>query len=286
VLLADYVVVILRGLSFAAVLQAAGGPVFLFLFAHRLESAADGVCRWCRSATIAALVLVGMHALADPARLTGDLRGMFDLSLHGVLMQSRAGATLVLRATGLVLILTGLLDSRQRGSRLALIGTALTIVSFTATGHTASSDWRWLLAPLLMLHLFAAAFWLGGLAPLLIVARRERQPVIATLLADFSRHAIRIVPLILLAGTAMAALLLNDWSALRTPYGLALIAKAAIFAILMLLAAANRWRFGPGIGRGMPAALRGLELTVLTEWILIVGVAMLTALMTSLLSPS
>jgi putative copper resistance protein D len=84
----------------------------------------------------------------------------------------------------------------------------------------------------------------------------------------------------------MAALLLGDWSALRTPYGLALIAKVALFALLMLLAAANRWRFGPRIARGASGALGAFRLTVVTEWLLIFVVTMLTALMTSLLAPA
>ena len=81
-----------------------------------------------------------------------------------------ADVRVFIRFIGLTLILVGLLRFRQRGSRLALPGTALTIASFAVMGHTATSDWRWLLAPLLMLHLAAAAFWFGGLAPLLIAA--------------------------------------------------------------------------------------------------------------------
>jgi len=218
--------------------------------------------------------------------MTGDLRGMFDPSLHAILLHSSAGTTLVVRTIGLILIVIGLLGSRRRDHTVALVGTAMTVASFAVMGHTAASDWRWLLAPLLILHLCAAAFWFGGLVPLLLVTRREQQAAITTMLAAFSRYAIRIVPFILLAGLGMVALLLDSWSVLWSPYGLALTTKTALFALLMLLAAANRWRFGPQIELGSPGALRALQLTVVTEWCLISGILILTAVMTSLFSPS
>jgi putative copper export protein len=114
------------------------------------------------------------------------------------------------------------------------------------------------------------------------VTRREGAAAAGTVVTSFSRYAARLVPLILLAGIAMAALLLDSWSGLTTPYGLSLLGKSAAFAVLMALAAANRWRFGPGIVDGSPAAVKGFQFTTRAEWCLILAVLMLTAVMTSL----
>jgi copper resistance protein D len=64
-----------------------------------------------------------------------------------------------------------------------------------------------------------------------------------------------------------------------------LLAKVAGFAVLLGLAALNRWRFGPAIAAGRARALESLRETVLAEWILIAAVVAVTAVMTGLFSP-
>jgi putative copper export protein len=54
----------------------------------------------------------------------------------------------------------------------------------------------------------------------------------------FSATATRLVPVILLAGVAMAVVLLPNVAALGEPYGELLIAKVVGFSLLMGLAAA------------------------------------------------
>jgi copper resistance protein D len=78
---------------------------------------------------------------------------------------------------------------------------------------------------------------------------------------------------------------------LRQPYGLILIAKASVFALLLVLAALNRWRFTPALLPGLtptltPAAACGaLRRSIVTEYLLIAGVLAMTAALTSLYSP-
>jgi putative copper export protein len=209
VLPADIVALALRGLAFAATLQAAGGPIFLALFGPALTQAELPVRQCALRAAVAGLILVGLHALVEPARMTGELRGMLDPAMHGLLLRSDAGTTLAVRVAGLLLICVGLLASRRPVNTLALIGAFLTVSSFALMGHTVASDWRWLLALLLIIHLLAVAFWFGSLSPLMIVTRREPLVSAGRLVALFSRWAVRLVPLILIAGIAMAAILLQ-----------------------------------------------------------------------------
>lgn len=83
----------------------------------------------------------------------------------------------------------------------------------------------------------------------------------------------------------MMSLLLPSLSSLRTPYGLSLIAKVSGFTILLSLAAANKWRFGPRIASGDEAALKAFRASVRAEWLLILAVVIISAAMTALFSP-
>jgi putative copper export protein len=94
------------------------------------------------------------------------------------------------------------------------------------------------------------------------------------------------VPVILLAGVAMAALLLPNLAALREPYGRLLIAKVVGFALLMGLAAANRWRLGPAMVERRTGSERRFRRSLAAEFVLIAAILTITAVMTSFFSPT
>jgi len=93
------------------------------------------------------------------------------------------------------------------------------------------------------------------------------------------------VPLILLAGLIVAALLLPDLASVASPFGRLLLIKMAGFAALMALAAANKWRFAPGIESGDGRAATALRRSLAAEWLIIVAVIGVTTLLTGLFSP-
>ncbi|MGC1729074.1 MAG: CopD family protein, partial [Steroidobacteraceae bacterium] len=105
-------------------------------------------------------------------------------------------------------------------------------------------------------------------------------------LARFSAAAVRLVPLIALAGAVLAVLLLPDTAALLEPYGRLLLFKVALFVLLMGLAALNRLRLVPQIERGKARALRTLRLSMTAEYLLISGAIAVTAVMTGFYSPA
>lgn len=283
--MADFVAIGLRALSIAAALQAAGAPIFVRLFGRELERSAPRIHRMGLSMAVGGLVLTLVHAVVEPARLSGELRGIWDGSLQAVLLSSDFGTAIAIRTLGLGMIVGGSLKPGRFGEASALIGASLVAASFAFMGHTAANDQRWLLAPLLITHLLAVAFWFGALWPLLSAARLEEAAVAGAVIRQFSKAAIRLVPVIFLAGVAMAYALLPDLSALRTPYGLSLIAKVAGFSLLMVLAAANKWRFGPKVAGGERFAVKAFRCSVLAEWVLVFVVVAVTAAMTSLFSP-
>ncbi|HET7756246.1 MAG TPA: CopD family protein [Steroidobacteraceae bacterium] len=275
-----------RGAGFALVLQAAGAVLFVAAFAQLAPHAIAGVRRLAARAAAAGLLVIAAQYLLECARLGGELAGMLDPSLERLLLGSSVGVALGVRFAGLAAIAIGAPSERRSFSRLSLGGVLLAAGSFLVTGHTSISPERALLAPLLLVHLLILAFWFGSLLPLLRATRLESGPQAARLLAAFSGSAQWLVPLIALAGAAMATLLLPGLLALAEPYGLLLLAKLALFAALMGLAAFNRFRLLRGVERGEPAALGRLRTTMAAEFALILTAIAVTTVMTGFFSPS
>lgn len=280
--MADGVAVALRALAFAAALSAAGTAIFVWLFGGSLDRSASRIRKLTRATALAGLLLTVAHVVVEPVRLAGAWNGIFDASLHALLLGTDFGTTTAVRILGLLTVFAGALRPGRPGDGLALAGAPLIAASFAFMGHTAADPERWLLAPLLIAHLIAIAFWFGSLRPLAAVASYEAPMVAGAVIARFSGIATRLVPAAFAAGVGMAVLLLPGWSSLRTAYGFSLMAKVAGFSTLMLLAAFNKWRLGPGVGRGDGAAVAAFRRSVAVEWVLIVGVVGVTAAMTAL----
>jgi copper resistance protein D len=281
----DVLSVIVRALSFVLLFQAAGVAVFAAIFDRRLANSRGTVHRLGRMAALAAMVSVAGHYALEAARMAGEMSGMWDPTLQGVAWNSPGRAALICRLLGLLLIALGLRGASVRWTIVAVGGVVLVTLAFTLTGHTSVNAHRWPLAALLMIHLLVVAFWFGALWPLYIVSSREIPTRASNIIERFSAVATWLVPMILLAGCAMAILLLPNLSALSEPYGELLIAKVVGFTLLMGLATANKWRLGPALIRGGLQDGRRFRRSVAAEYVLIAAVLAITAVMTSFFSP-
>lgn len=281
----DVVSVILRALSFVLLFQAAGVAIFVAVFGRRLASSQVSVRRLGQAAAIAAIVLVAAHYALEAARMAGEMSGMWDPTLQGMAWNSRAGTALICRLLGLLFIAVGLQEASVRWTILAVGGTVLATGAFALTGHTSVNAHRAALAPLLMLHLLVVAFWFGALWPLYVASLRETPARASDIIERFTAVATWLVPVVLLAGIVMAVLLLPNLQALSEPYGELLIAKVVGFAVLMGLAAANKWRLGPALVHGPAQSGRWFRRSVAAEYVLIAAVLTITAVMTSFFSP-
>jgi putative copper export protein len=281
----DILSVVLRALSFVLLFQAAGIAIFVAAFGRRLASARSVVVHLGQISALAAIVLVAGHYALEAARMAGDMSGMLDPALQGMVWQSSSRAALVSRLVGLLLIAIGLQGTSRRWTSAAAAGAVLATGAFTLTGHTSVNLHRWALAALLMVHLLIAAFWFGALWPLFLASLRETPARASDLIERFTAVATWLVPVILLVGVTMAVLLLPNVSALGEPYGESLIAKVVGFALLMGLAAANKWRLGPAVVHGSTQNGRWFRRSVAAEFVLIAAVLTITAAMTSLFSP-
>jgi len=240
------------------------------------------------------MVFVAAHQALEAARMAGEMNGVLDPAMQKMALESRAGAAFAARMVGLALVAIGLRRyaagsanaarpaNVSRSTMAALLGALLTIISFTLQGHTTTTPHRAAAAALVVLHLLVVAFWLGALWPLYIAAKKEPPAIAARVIDRFSSTATWLVPLILLAGIGLTAILLPGLDTFRQAYGQLLLVKLAGFAVLMAMASLNKWSFGPACAAGNTAAF---ERTVIVEFILISVVLTATAIMTMFYSP-
>lgn len=284
-MLPDVLSAALRALGFVAVLQAGGAALFLAVFAEQAEAARPQIQRLVRAAAVAAAALLVAQYLLEPARMSGELSGVFDAQLQAFALQSRAALVLAMRLAGLALVAWSLRSSGPGVRISAVSGAALIALSFPLTGHTPQHPARWLLMPLLSLHLLVVQYWFGSLLPLALIAGCAPAALCARVLEGFSRGATWLVPMVFVAGLVMAARLLPDLAALWSPYGIGLLLKVLLFALLMCLAALNKWRLGPALLLGGRQARLRLQRCIVAEFVLILLALMGTATLTLFWSP-
>ncbi len=288
----------LRAVGLILSLQAAGAVLFTLVFRGAPAQAAETGRRVALRFALAALAVVLTQALLEPVQMAGEWSGLTDPQLLQVFLGSSTARALAVRAAGLsalALLLWRVAFPRVLRARLAVPACLATLGSFLLSGHTSVSPQRELLAPLLLLHVTIVAFWFGALWPLRQLAVRAAhgdaahaqaaRAEAARALQAFSRVAGWLVPLIALAGLAMALVLLPDVAAWWRPYGLALQAKLLLFAGLMGLAALNRLHLAPALVRGEPGAAARLQHSLTVEYVVICVVLVVTALMAGSLSP-
>jgi copper resistance protein D len=137
-------------------------------------------------------------------------------------------------------------------------------------------------------HVLAAGAWLGGLLPLsfaLATALRGGDGKrLSAALERFSRLGMAAVALILASGIVSAGLNMQGFADLgRTPYGRVLLGKIALFAMLLALAAANRWIFLRRLRRHAGLGpIRALTRTVAAEHAIGLCLVALAAALSSL----
>lgn len=279
----DLLGVVVRALGFMALFQAAGSGFFLASFGGRLSRTRVSIRRLGIACAVAGAILVAAHLCLDAARLSGDFAGLWDQDLQRLAWTSRSGIAQLVQVIGLLAILAALCGSGRNSARWSALGGVLALGGFLITGHTSTHALRAVLGPLLALHLLIVAFWFGSLIPLVLVIRLESRVAAAALLERFSAIAGWLVPLILVAGLAMAWLLAGSFAVLHRPYGQLLLVKLGGFVVLMVLAACNKWRLAASFAK--TASDSALRRSMVAEYALIAAVLAVTAVLTAFYSP-
>lgn len=228
------------------------------------------------------LFFSGADIALRAAALMGDPSGLKDPEMLKLVWNTPVGDAALWRLIGFALIFFGAIVGRI-GAWLALSGGALVMCSFTIVGHVAEQEIFWLQL-VLYFHLSAAAFWVGILAPLRRLARDpDKLEEAAQLGHAFGHAALAILPVLIAAGIIMAWKLLGSWSALASPYGIALLAKIAVFAVLLALGATNKLRHVPAMVTGDVTAADALARELRKEQVIVALVLLITAGMTGII---
>jgi copper resistance protein D len=168
---------------------------------------------------------------------------------------------------------------------LALTGAAIASISFSGIGHVHASPNS---APTLLLciHLLCAAFWLGALAPLLIVGRGGNDSQIAAVAARFGKLALGLVVLLLSAGAALLWTLIgNGMQFWNSDYGRLMVLKLLAVAALLSIAALNKLYLTPRLLNGDAKAMIQFRRTVHTELVIGALILLITASLTTITGP-
>ncbi|MCY3874779.1 MAG: CopD family protein [Rhodobacteraceae bacterium] len=277
--------ILVRSLLYLGALASVGQVLVRIVFHRETSGLRDAfVWRVMAFATLAFLSALVGFALKGAA-MVGELSGMTDPVMLGILWQTPVGTALVLRVAGLVTILVAIWIPAV-GLKIAAAGGVVVLWSFTLVGHVAEAGPFWLNF-LLLLHLICASFWIGILSPLGILAGKSEEFDLAAGLGHrFGRIAAFTVPVLIVAGAVIAWHLLGDFASLvGTGYGLALLAKIGVMALLLAAAAANKFRFVPAMKRGDRGGAIALRRSITFEWAAVCLVLLATAALTTLPDP-
>ncbi len=265
-------VVVARALAYGGLLFGIGGAAAVAWLGPAAPSSTGPARRVARLALVAGalgyaggLLLLG-HELADG----------WDGALQAAAATSLAGSA-ALWAVAAVAAAMALSISAPGAALLASAATLGGGAALALTGHAATAPPAWIATPAVALHGIAASLWAGSL-PLIATAAARRDASLPAVLRRFSTMAVIVVAVLAVAGSLLVALQLRSPSdLLDTAYGRVLLAKLAIVAALLALAAWNRFRLTPAVCAGSTTAAPRLRASVLAEIALLVALVVVVA---------
>ena len=260
---------------YLGVMTSAGTVMAMLMF--RLERTRGLAMTFAVLGIVAAILAFSLRG----ANLTGDVSGLTDPEMLKLLWTTPVGTALLLRLVGLGLLIAGLFMGRV-GTWVSVLGGVIAIWSFDQVGHVSGLETT-LLDLALMLHLLAVALWIGVLTPLKRLASSSSTYALAADVGHrFGVVASATVPVLIIVGGYMGYQLVGSFTALvGTSYGQAMIIKVLLVGLLLGLAAANKLRFIPVLRTGDPAAANHLSKSISIEWIVILAVLGMTAVLTT-----
>ena len=260
---------------YLGVMTSAGTVMATLMF--RLERTRGLAMTFAVLGIVAAILAFSLRG----ANLTGDVSGLTDPEMLKLLWTTPVGTALLLRLVGLGLLIAGLLMGRV-GTWVSVLGGVIAIWSFDQVGHVSGLETT-LLDLALMLHLLAVALWIGVLTPLKRLASSSSTYASAADVGHrFGVVASATVPVLIIVGGYMGYQLVGSFTALAgTSYGQAMIIKVLLVCLLLGLAAANKLRFIPALRTGDPAVANHLSKSISVEWIVILAVLGMTAVLTT-----
>ena len=275
-----------KAVTYAATLGASGAVFFTLYCGDLLRDNQRAIIRrLILVLVIAGAAIGGLRILLLSGSMGGNPASMLDASFLGMILGGGEGRATGLRIAGL-LFTSFAISSSPTFRAPAVVGAVIAATSFAWIGHVhaLSPD----IAPVLLvcLHLLCAAFWLGALAPLWVVAAGGDEPQIAAIAARFGKAALRVVAVLLAAGAGLLWMLISDagqfW---RSGYGYMMLAKLSAVALILSLAAWNKLSLTPKLLKRQPGAVTSFRRSVSGEIFFGALILTITAALTTLSGP-
>ncbi|MFM8527060.1 MAG: copper resistance CopC/CopD family protein [bacterium] len=185
----------------------------------------------------------------------------FDSGTLRSVAESRFGSVNLLRAAAfLTFIPIAIALSRGRSPGpsyvlLAALGSAVLFVAPGQAGHAATADPSWLVMPASVLHTASMAIWGGGLVAMALLLNAppvspssDRSKAVLATLERFSPVALICALALAITGTAQAVVEVGSPEDLvESSFGRLVLAKVAVFLVLVVLGWNNRSRLLPAL---------------------------------------
>jgi copper resistance protein D len=280
----DAAAVFAKALTYAATLCAAGAVFFLFYARAWLkDSQRRRIRRLVGILLLASAITSSVKILILSGSMNGTVVGIFDSGFARMILRAGEGRAAYVRAIGLALCALAL-SADRRLQAPALIGAFIASLSFAQVGHIHGLHSA-AASLLLGLHLLCAAFWLGALAPLLMITRDGDDAQIASTAVRFGQLALYGVGVLLVAGAGQLWILSRDASDFWTSdYGRMVAAKLFAVAVLLGVAAFNKRYLTPRLLAHRKAAAsfyRSLQVEMLLGAVIL----LITAAFTTVTGP-
>jgi putative copper resistance protein D len=250
-----------RWLSFGSAVILFGSSLFAF-YGSTCAAAAFTTKRQLQL-TVVALGSAIVWAADSIVLVSDDPSGLFNSDIVSSFFMETSFGRIWLGRFVLLMAMVGVASSgrRVRSSKrfqpivMTLLSGAL-LASQAWLGHAVAGQgaYGWVQIAAYAIHVLAAGAWLGGLFPLartLACSRNDRgSDLVDATLRRFSAMGMASVILIVTSGIASAVFRLASFRALlTTPYGLMIVAKAALLTIMIIIALINRVHLMPEIRR-------------------------------------
>jgi len=244
----------LRALHFMALLLLAGSAFYTALLAplrYRSLLAQHLGLILASSAVLSLLSSVLMLA-TQTGLMSGDWRNISDPDTWQAVLQTRFGVVWRWEIGFALISALSLLLRGTLRQKMLLLSSLLQLIALAGVGHAAMRDsWAGVLQQANhALHLIAAAFWAGGLVPLLLLMRDARHTAFRRdairCMMRFSRYGHLAVALALLTGIMNSLLIAGsplNWQA--TLWSELLVAKVLLVMLMVLIALVNRYLLVP-----------------------------------------
>ncbi|TMR96778.1 copper resistance D family protein [Nonomuraea basaltis] len=164
-------------------------------------------------------------------------------------------------------------------AELRVIVALFGLLPIPVTGHAVNSVWHDPIMVAMEIHVMGSAAWAGGLVATAVFVAPHKD-LLAVALPKFSRMATVCLLLVCLSGliTGLGTMALTPGVTLpdaivTSPYGLLVVVKTALVALLVPLAAHIRFRLLPAVRRGRATALVGWAAAEVSVMGLAYGVA-------------